>query len=87
MRTLIVGACLGFALAVAPAAAAVENPHQPTTYGECARYGITDPSSGTLGPYNANGTSAQELPGAPTAYARSGGQSRFSGGVSCNGPD
>jgi len=51
----------------------------PANYGHCVTSGQVDPSAGPLGPLNSNATQA----GAPNAFERSGGHSRFSGGEAC----
>ena len=51
----------------------------PSNYGHCVNSGLVDPSSGALGPLNSNATQA----GAPNAFARSGGNSRFTGAEAC----
>jgi len=51
----------------------------PSNYGHCVTSGQVEPSAGALGPLNSNATQA----GAPNAFERSGGHSRFSGAEAC----
>jgi hypothetical protein len=75
----IVMASIGIASVglAAPAQAAPDH----FTYGNCVSNNVIEPSDGTAGPFTVNPQG--KLTGAPNAWEKSGGHSRFAWGIGC----
>ncbi|HEX6249653.1 MAG TPA: hypothetical protein VFZ64_17435 [Nocardioidaceae bacterium] len=82
MRTFAIAlASIGIASVglAAPAQAAPDH----FTYGNCVSNNVIEPSDGLAGPFKTNPQGTYT--GAPNAWEKSGGHSRFAGGIGCMG--